>query len=673
MVAGDQFVDWDGRYYNYAPRNYFQRPDERWAAGVLGHYPVSARTEVYTQLMYMNDRSTAQIAPAAVSGWNETLACGNPLFSAQQFEALCGAYGLGLDDRQINQVYRRNVEGGPRRDKLRYTSARGLFGWRGNFRDNWRFDLYGQYARVKLKDKLDNNLLVSRVLTALEVAVDPATGEPACVSAVDGTDPACVPWDIFQEGGVTAEAVAYLTSPLSADGDTEQWLISGYVEGDLRPYGLRSPFAETGLELVLGAEYRDEHLDYDPDAIYRSGDAGGLAPLVLSGGFDVTELFTELHVPLMENKPAAVALSIDLGYRYSDYSTGETTNTYKAAISWLPLADLRLRVSRQHAVRVANIAELYEPREEVNFDLAGGDPCAGPVPDRSLADCARSGVTGAQYGAIPEPPEDANPYRELLGGNPQLQPEDSDTHSIGVIVTPRFMPGFSASLDWYEIEIDHAIGARGAASTLFSCLDSGAPVFCKQVHRDPGRGDLWRPAGTGYVDSTNQNLGQLRTRGYDLSLDWALDLASGGTLSLTNLLSYVDEWQLQEAPDSRAVECKGKWGEACNTVIPEMRNYLRLTWASPWQLSISGLWRYIDKLQPLAGETGTIDAYDYFDLSMVWQAHERVRLHAGVNNVFDKAPPFVITSAAPNVNGNTFPGVYDALGQYWFAGISIRF
>ena len=107
-------------------------------------------------------------------------------------------------------------------------------------------------------------------------------------------------------------------------------------------------------------------------------------------------------------------------------------------------------------------------------------------------------------------------------------------------------------------------------------------------------------------------------------------------------------------------------------MIPKVRNYLRLTWDTPWQLEVSGLWRHIGGLSPVTGVGPEVPAHDYLDLSLRWAAREGVTLQAGVNNLLDKDPPLVQVNP-PAGNGNTLPGVYDALGQYWFLGASVRF
>ncbi|MCZ6829004.1 MAG: TonB-dependent receptor plug domain-containing protein, partial [Gammaproteobacteria bacterium] len=221
-VAGDQFVPRAGTTYNYGPENFYQRPDERWTFGAFAHYDVNEHVEAYTELMFMDNRSVAQIAPSGAFFVTNTIPCGNPLLSDQQFEALCGQFGLTEDDTQFAYLGRRNVEGGPRQDDLRHTTFRVVAGGRGDINDTWRYDAFMQYSEVSMEETFFNDLSTTKIIRALDAVEDPDTGEVVCRSVVDGSDPSCVPWDIFTTGNVTQEMQDYLKLPLFSRGTTTQ-------------------------------------------------------------------------------------------------------------------------------------------------------------------------------------------------------------------------------------------------------------------------------------------------------------------------------------------------------------------------------------------------------------------------------------------------------------------
>ena len=496
----------------------------------------------------MDDRSVAQIAPSGAFFVTNTLGCGNPFLSPQQFEALCGRYGLTTADVQSVYIGRRNVEGGNRQSDLQHTSWRGVFGLRGDFSDDWRYDLYYQYAEVRMQNAYLNDLSTSRIKRALDAVRDPDTGRVVCRSVLDGSDPDCVPWNIFREGAVTQEMVDYLTLPLFSRGSTDQTVVSGYVAGYLGEHGFRSPYATTGLDVVVGGEYRAENLEFEPDQAYRSGDGAGQggASQPVSGGFDVTEFFVEAGLPLVQDAPWAEELDLNAGYRFSAYDYGKQADTYGIRAGWALNADVRLRGSLQRAIRGPSVREQFLPQGFNLFDMSA-DPCGGAVTDgrtaagRTFEECARSGVTRSQFGNVADSP--AGQYNFLQGGNPDLSPEDSDTYAYGLIWTPGFVEGFSLSLDYYSIKVRKAINTVTPEFILNECLD-GNDAQCLKVRRGQG-GDLWLGsdvASSGHVVSLLDNLAIVDVRGYDVTVGYDLDVGDWGRLRFNDILSITTTW-----------------------------------------------------------------------------------------------------------------------------------
>jgi outer membrane receptor protein involved in Fe transport len=200
-----------------------------------------------------------------------------------------------------------------------------------------------------------------------------------------GADPNCVPWNLWKANGVTPQALAFLTVPLLLSGAVTEYVADGSVTGDLGKYGLKLPSADSGLQLNVGAEWREESTNFLPDLLSQQGSAagsGGPTPPV-SGSFTVREAFTEMRLPLASHVPGADDLAVEGGYRYSKYSLGFDTNTYKLGLDWAPVRDVRLRGSYQRAVRAPNIGELFTP-QTVALDGAH-DPCAAPEPSPAPA------------------------------------------------------------------------------------------------------------------------------------------------------------------------------------------------------------------------------------------------------------------------------------------------
>lgn len=680
IVNGTDFQNRDGELYNYAPLNYFQRPDERYTAGVFAHYDITDQAEIYTELMFMDDRSVSQIAPSGAFFITNTIPCGNPLLSAQQFDALCGQDGLTTDDVQTAYIGRRNVEGGPRQQDLRHTSFRGVFGVRGDINEAWSYDLFGQYSEVSMENTYRNDLSITRIGRALD-AVDDGTGNVVCRSVVDGSDPNCIPWNIFDSNGVTQQQINYLVLPLFARGTTDQKVFSGYIAGDLGEYGIKLPSADNGINVVVGAEYRKENLDFNPDQGFTSGDGAGQggATGAVSGGFDVTEFFIETEIPLIEGRRFAQELSLNLAYRYSDYSTGVETDTFGVRAGWAINDDVKLRASYQRAVRAANIRELFLPQGFNLFDL-DQDPCAGALDangltaaGRSFEECARSGVTADRFGGIPNSP--AGQYNFLQGGNPNLEPEEADTYSVGVVWTPAFADGLSVSVDYFDIEIKEGIDNLTPEFILNECLD-GNTSQCSLVRRG-NAGDLWIGSdvnNSGRIQALNDNLAIERVKGFDVVASYEFDIGDLGSIAINDVLSYIDTWDQQELAGAPVVDCKGKWGGTCGYPTIDLQNTMRVSWTTPWSVTLSTAWRHIADVEDLNGNLD-LGTRDYIDMAGFWDINEYATITVGVNNVFDRAPPIAGNAAGPSINGNgnIFPGAYDHLGRYWFGRATFSF
>ncbi|NBU29416.1 MAG: TonB-dependent receptor, partial [Caulobacteraceae bacterium] len=427
--------------FNFGPINYYQRPDERYSLGAVGRYEVNDKAEVFTQLMFTDYSTVAQIAPSGNFFSTSTINCGNPLLSAQQSAAIgCTAGDIAADNTKDMYIARRNVEGGGRQDDLRYQSYRGVIGVRGQLSDAWSYDLAGQYSRVQLSRTYKNDFSITRLSRAIDVVN--VGGTPTCRSVVNGTDPNCVPWNIFTIGGVTDAALDYLQTPGIQRGATTQQVVSGSVAGDLGAYGVKTPWATNGLQIAVGAEYRRDGLESTTDNAFSTGDlAGQGGPTIgLEGVTEVYDLFAEARMSIIEDAPFAKLLSVEAAYRFSDYGTGINTDTYKLAGDWAPTEDIRFRASYQQAVRAANVIELFTAQGFGLFDL-DEDPC-GAARTATLAQCVANGVPAANYGsgALDSP---AGQYNLLGGGNPNLAPEAAKTSTVGFVLTPGFIPGLN--------------------------------------------------------------------------------------------------------------------------------------------------------------------------------------------------------------------------------------
>jgi iron complex outermembrane recepter protein len=679
--------------YNYGALSYFQRQAERYTAGAFLHYDVNEHASVYTETMFARNTSQAQYGPSGDFFGVHTTSCANPLLTPAEKATICNPVTLAQNEAVYGNpgtnnftfyLGRRNVEGGGRQDNYTSSSIRQVVGVKGQFADAWSYDAYGQVGITQFADFEGNFLGKDQINNSLDVVTGPA-GTPVCASGG-----ACVPWNVWVPGGVTQAALTYLTVPSSYQSSATEYITSGSITGDLGKYGVKLPTANSGLAVNFGSEFREEKFIFNPDFIFANGLAAGGSgngSKPIDGKFHVWEGFTEARLPLIDEKPGAYNLSAEVGYRYSSYTLGFNTNTYKIGLEWAPIQDVRIRGSYNRAVRAPNIDELFEPAAIG----AGGtaDPCWGPAPSLSAAACANTGVTAAEYGHITVNP--AAQINTQQGGNANLVPEIADTYSVGFVVQPQIVPNLVASVDFFSIKIKNTITSLTSNTIINNCAASGDPALCGLIHRGP-TGSLWLNETANYVQATNLNIGTVSTKGLDVAAHYRLDIASYGRLGFNLSGAWTKDFLTQPLPTGLAYDCAGFWGTTCSAPDPKWRHVFNTNWGLPWAgIELTARWRFIGHsdsdhtssdpqlaTQPAYALTQHIPAYNYFDLSAAIPVWSGIEFRMGVNNIADKNPPVILNgsfSDCPNTtcNDNTWAGTYDTLGRYVYAHISAKF
>jgi iron complex outermembrane receptor protein len=723
-VVGNQFLPWPQPgssppgIFDFNQYEYLQREDKRYQAGFLAHNDINDHLKPYMEFGWMDDRTEAVVAPSALfvsqdpftSDNNYRTNCSNPLLSAQEASLICTPAQIAADrlnpgSQQADlQIGRRNVEGGGRESIYEHQNFRLVVGTNGDVIEGWTYDLYSSYYYVTTFQANNNYLDLSKVTNALEVTTG-SNGAPVCVSGRQ-----CVPWNIFSTGGVTPAQVAYLETPGTAEGNNTEQIEHVDVTGDLGKYGLISPLAKDGVAVNFGGEHRMDSVTFSPDGAELAGDLAGFsgALVPINEHYDINEAFVEARVPIGHDLPGLYDLTADTGYRYSDYNTTGSTNTYKFEVQYAPIQDARLRFSFDRAVRAPNLIELFAAPSYGQEDVVGSDPCAG-VPSASLTACEHTGVTPAEYAVNPKTGVNSitqcvsGQCGQVIEGNSQLIPEVAKTWSLGLTFTPVALPGFTASVDYYHIRLENQVGNYPFSVILNGCLNQDNPIYCNQIVRTP-QGALTGAtvAGGGYFLQKDYNLGLAIVSGIDLQMNYRYVLPEGwGTFSAALNGAYLLHDIFTPFPGSGSYDCAGLFGDSCQngSVNPHWRHNLRLNWDTPWHLLASLQWRFIgptsfdnNSSNPLlqgAEEApqepaapfpyydqynARIPGYSYLDMTLVYHALTNLELRAGVNNLLDKDPPLI---PSLDITGNAGPanswGAYDYLGRQIFFAFTAKF
>lgn len=642
------FYPYDGtNLYNYAPINHFMRPNERFTLGAFAEYELSDNATVYLETSFMHDRTAGQIAESGtfyaeiyeLSYDNEA-----GLFSDAQIDQLLEEFGDLNSETFTAQIGKRNVEGGARSNELEHNSFRIVTGVEGYLNDEWSYDLSYMYASTSSSSAYINDLDIS--------TIGPRIGAVGTTCTDD-----CLYYNVFQPYGVTAEQAAQLSGTAILTGVTSLIVYSGYVSGE---FDFTLPSAETPVAASFGFERRETDYERTADTIYQEGSLAGQGGPTnsLVGSYEVNDIFAEFSVPILEGVAAVDMLALDLGFRTSDYSTSGRKNTYKIGVDWSINDDWKIRAGFNRAIRAPNVSELFAIQSVGLWQ--GSDGCAGDDPTFTFDQCAQMGVTESQYGSINDNP--ASQYNEFTGGNPDLEPEEADTFTLGLVGNP--FEGFDFSIDYWDIEMEEVIGDVGAQRILQICADTG--TFCDNVIRG-GSGTIWRSEEE-YVINLSDNVGGRKWRGIDVDATYSVDVGEG-TVMVNMIGSYnlEKEYQPLLADPEQNYDCSGMVSVDC-FAQPKWRHNASVNYTLD-DLTVIGRWRYFGEVDIEGG--GQISSYSFFDLTGNYAVTENIAVSLGVNNILDKEPPMVDSTLA--TNANTVAGFYDTLGRYIFTNVTLSF
>ncbi len=658
LLANDRQVA-----YNFAPPNALQLPLERTSAFGRLAFEVSDAVRLYADGLYGDYSVDQQLAPTPVMG--VMMPRSNPFIPDD--------LALLLDSRPDPDAdffwVKRLSELGPRIGRSEYSVYQGTLGLDGYLSDAWRFDAYAQYGENRQTRRQSGNALRSRI--------------NALTFAADGGLAACGGFDIFGFGSISAECASFIAVEAADDVRVRQFITEASVEGALAEL----PAGE--LRAAFGVLHKRDRFSYTADPVAAQILPDGFTDIVgfnarddVLGKESNTDVYIETLLPLLAERPGAVALEAGLGYRHAEYDAAGGADAYKVELLYRPVVPLRIRGSFQNAVRAPSIFELFEAQLPSVFglDFIGGDPCeagsaarTGPNAASVEALCLAQGVPAELLPAYQNPLGIAFGF---IGGNPELRPEEAETWTAGIAWSPaRGHPRLGrlqAAIDWYQIDVQSAIRRVPALEVISLCFDpqanpgfSPANPWCTYFSRNPDTGDI--------VDAfnINRNVGRVKTSGVDLQLDWSRPLGPG-TLGANWLVSWLDSFERNPGAGAPTAEFAGLTAAFPGFSLPEWKWLFGLSYA--WKgYSITTRTRYIGEMTSGLLPDFQVPSRCYLDLFASRDfgpgALAGLRLGIGIENLTDRDPPIIAGSTA----ANTDPQQYDVLGRRYFVTLNYRF
>jgi outer membrane receptor protein involved in Fe transport len=669
--------------YNYQATAALLVPQERSNVFALGHYRLTDEVSAWFEFFGNKTSSAALIAPYPLSTFrNDIFISRDNLYNPFGLD-----FGTGADNPFNTDVLTRLTGLGQRISHSTRTGQQFMAGLQGNVGDSswsWNADLdYGHESALGLTT---GYLDVARLADALGPSiVDPATGQPICVSDVN--DPStviegCTPLNLFEQDDPASAAI--LRSAQSApftDSTAIQREASLHAEGELfdLPAG--------AVRVAIGALYRRSYLNFKVDStIRRDPDSGSCAlgtrcASPVSGSLDTREAYAEVFVPILRDLPFFRALNVDLGTRYSKFSLAANTTSSKLAVEWRPVEDLLLRGAVSGVFRAPSITELFRGRE--SNGPAFRDPCVGYIP--GLSDPIHDAACGPPTGATDIPPggstfPDGQTSVVAEGAVPAgfaIKPEHGKRFDFGVMYDPGWLPGLSIRADYYRIHLLDIITGVGAQEVVDLCYDDPTSPFCPYIHRFP-HGYL------SHIIEPVANLGRIDTSGVDFGFDYRLPESGSGSFDIGLNATYVDTFQHSRGADAARLSNAGLYTPQFGN-IPRWRALGTLDW-SFGAFEVDWRTRYVgpvqigstDLSQGLSADGGVpglvrhIGAITYHDLSFGWTLEPiDTRLEIGVDNVFDEQPPFFYQNVVDNAN--TDVRTYDTVGRFYWTRAIVKF
>ncbi|MEA3009916.1 MAG: iron complex outerrane recepter protein [Sphingomonadales bacterium] len=641
--------------FNFAPYNFIQTPLERYGVFANARQELGEVAALSLKAVWNRRNSKNQAAPLPLfvgpdSGNGNlldriTIDATNPF---NPFGRLASGRTLLTDlpnGEAANYAFigRRVVEGGPRRysqqvDTLYLTGTLdGKFQVGGH---DWYWDVNAAYGRNKAKQTVLGNINAANLALAL--------GPVAACTAP------CVPFNIFGGAGSITQAQLDFVSFEQNDTSLQtQWDYTANLSGEL----FDLPGGAAGF--AIGVEHRKQNGRFDPDPVVAQGLGSDIPALPTRGGYNVDEIYAELRLPLLRDRPFFNRLELTGAARYSDYSESGSTTTFKAGADWKPIEDLLLRGSWSEGFRAPSIGELFGTPSR--FDQEIVDPCSavgGAIPAAVRTNCIAAGVpAGGTY-------VQANPQLPVItGGNLALGPETSENWGAGAVWSPSFIPRLSLEANYFNIKVDGAIQAIDAEVLLGRCTQNADALSCAAITRSAS-------GAVTQIRGLLQNIAGIRTDGLDVTLNYRTGETGLGRFGLywTNTFLFNYRIAVPATDGVTVIGLEGTERGSPDQAFPKWKSTAVLDWAMKDGFGASLTGRYIKGVDEANGNH--LDSRLYADLQLRWEPENwnGFGFALGANNLFNSDPPPCISCGLNNLD----PTTYDVPGTFFYAKVSFK-
>lgn len=567
---------------------------------------------------------------------NLTMSASNPYLPESVRDAATAAgvtsfrYGYSSFDlgRPINDI---------KRDNLRIVGTLG-----GDLGGSWSWSAYYQYGRSNIDVALRNTTNVANFNRAIDAVLDPATGRITCRSTLTDPTNGCQSLNIFGIGVADPAAIAYVKGTATQHTQITQKVAALAINGE--PFDLWAG----PVSLAAGFEHREDYAKATGDAVSQTNGWYTGNFKTNRGGYKVNEGFAEIVVPLLRDSGVGKSADFNGAVRITDYSTSGRVETWKLGLTYEPIPDIKLRGVLSRDIRAPSISELY---------------LAGATQALDIIDPANGGNTFR--------------IQQVTDGNTSLMPEKADTLSLGAVVRPLFLPGFSASFDYYNIRVKDAITTLALNDIAARCY-AGETAMCSFITRDSD----------GIITTVRRipiNVATLKVRGFDIDASYRLPLdtifaQASGQISLRFLATRALEYSFtNNGITNESVGENG--GPNANPSIPRWRTYTTLGYdddAASLQLTLRTVSSGVYDRAWVSGvdiDRNYIAGAKYVDLSgsyrLFGSKQRNAEIYFKVDNLFDRDPP---VAALNNGSGlQTNPTLYDVLGRAYRLGVRVRY